>query len=321
MEFSGSTTAQPSSNWVRDDQVWLSDGNIIIIAQNIAFRIHKSILAQHSEVFRDIFSLPCSSVPEAVDGCEAVHVSDSAEDMRQLLLVLCCGKNPYYDLDEIIPVPFPVVASLVRMGHKYNVPGVLNPALARLKKYHPITLKAWRDTDGRARYVTSTDSHDAITAVQLARLTDTPSILPTAFLQCCDFADEVYPETHPQRGTFVLSAGLPPGDHATVISGQVLATRIAAGFVARLFLEIPRPGCASPNQCKQAVKGGVIQELASLSLAAGLRSGPAISAAGSSAAICQTCRRVLSKASDGIWSILPHCFHVSVDGWLPIPTS
>ncbi|KAI0697102.1 hypothetical protein C8T65DRAFT_662770 [Cerioporus squamosus] len=287
---------------VKDDQVWLSDGNIVVIAEHVAFRVHKSILAQHSQVFRDILSIPSSHTPDVVDGCEVVHVSDNAEDMRHLLLVLCCGRNYYYHFDEIIP---------------YDVPGVLDPALARLKKYYPITLEAWRDTGNRARYVTSTDPCDAIIAVQLARLTDTSSILPAAFLECCDLTRSLYPETHPRGGSLVLS-DLPPRDHAIVISGQLMITKAAAGALMKLFLVVPASGCTSRGRCRRASVSNSAQDFLHFSAGAGLRTGLEMRAAGVLSTICETCRNALVKPLDGdrfIWRLLPTFFGVSVDGW------
>ena len=75
--------------------MWLSDGNIVVAANEIAFRVHKSILALRSEVFSDLFSLPGAdaATPETMDECPVVHVSDSPDDIRRLFLVLCCGKK------------------------------------------------------------------------------------------------------------------------------------------------------------------------------------------------------------------------------------
>ena len=77
----------------RDADVWLADGHIVIVAQGFAFRVLKSILAQRSEVFRDLFTLPVPETADSLDGCPLVHVSDSPYDLRHLLLVLCCGKK------------------------------------------------------------------------------------------------------------------------------------------------------------------------------------------------------------------------------------
>ena len=78
----------------QDTEVWLADGNIVIIAQTgTAFRVHKSTLAQRSEVFRDLFTVPAPETVASFDGCPLVYVSDSPDDLRRLLLVLCCGKK------------------------------------------------------------------------------------------------------------------------------------------------------------------------------------------------------------------------------------
>lgn len=78
----------------RDGDVWLSDGNIIVVAQHaVAFRVHKSLLAQRSEIFRDLFSLPSSGTEETLDGCPVVHLVDPPDDLRHLFSVLCCGKK------------------------------------------------------------------------------------------------------------------------------------------------------------------------------------------------------------------------------------
>ena len=81
----------------RDPEVWLSDGNIVVVSRNVAFRVHKSILSHHSEIFHDLFSLPDQGdkgVDEMMDGCPVVRLdSDEPEDLQRLFLVLCCGKK------------------------------------------------------------------------------------------------------------------------------------------------------------------------------------------------------------------------------------
>ena len=85
----------------RDQDLWLPDGNIVIVAQNVAFQAHKSVLALHSEVFQDLFLVSGSTgtVPnppeptETIDDCPVVRVSDDPNDLRHLLLVMCCGKK------------------------------------------------------------------------------------------------------------------------------------------------------------------------------------------------------------------------------------
>ena len=85
----------------RDPALWFEDGNVVVIAQNTAFRFHKGVLALHSQVFRDLFSVPQPPPPQddsddsdaaqRFDGCPVVHVTDTSYDFRTLLRELYCG--------------------------------------------------------------------------------------------------------------------------------------------------------------------------------------------------------------------------------------
>ena len=78
----------------RDSQVWFDDGNIVVVAQNTAFRFHRSVLSVHSDVFRDLFSVPqpqLSDQEQSIEGCAVVHVSDTSYDFRELILAIYGG--------------------------------------------------------------------------------------------------------------------------------------------------------------------------------------------------------------------------------------
>ena len=73
--------------------LWFDDGNIVLIAQCMPFKVHRGFLIQRSEVFRDMFALP--AIPEnsnvqvdMMDGVPTVHVSDHCEDVSDLLSAL-----------------------------------------------------------------------------------------------------------------------------------------------------------------------------------------------------------------------------------------
>lgn len=82
----------PASSRTRDEEFWYDDGNIILIARDVEFRIYRGILAEKSPVFSDMFSLPqppaasLSAAAAVADGsCPVVHLSDSSEDIRHVL--------------------------------------------------------------------------------------------------------------------------------------------------------------------------------------------------------------------------------------------
>ena len=87
--------SQTSAGMTRDDEMWLTDGSLVVVAQGVGFRVHQSILSRSSEIFRDMFTFPQPPSPAAsadvVDGCPVVHVSDTSYDFRHILKVIYGG--------------------------------------------------------------------------------------------------------------------------------------------------------------------------------------------------------------------------------------
>ena len=85
----------------RHPDFWLYDGSIVLNVQNTLFRVHQTILAKHSEVFADLFTLP-QPLPAGsgeddegvVEGCPVVEMHDCATDFADLLHAIY---HPRYD--------------------------------------------------------------------------------------------------------------------------------------------------------------------------------------------------------------------------------
>ena len=88
----GSTTPGPktTAGRERDDEFWFEDGSIVLVAENVEFKIYKGLLSERSSVFRDMFSLPqpTSENGETLKGCPEVTLADRAQDVRELLHVV-----------------------------------------------------------------------------------------------------------------------------------------------------------------------------------------------------------------------------------------
>lgn len=72
----------------RDEEFWEDDGTIVLIARDVEFKVYKGVLAHHSTVFADMFSLPqppTSETSETAYGCPVVHLDDSPDDLRLVL--------------------------------------------------------------------------------------------------------------------------------------------------------------------------------------------------------------------------------------------
>ena len=102
VKFEHDEDSRPESKlYSPDSQFWYPDGTIVIVAQNVGFRIYKGLLAEESDVFDNMFnnatptpqpSQTEGSVPPA-DGCPVVCVLDTAAEMRSLLNVLLHGRK------------------------------------------------------------------------------------------------------------------------------------------------------------------------------------------------------------------------------------
>ena len=83
------------SDFAKDPSLWFDDGNVILVAEESLFRVHRGVLSRHSPVFKDMFAVPQPAADalasDTVDGCPTVNVSDSTHDLKQLLLVIYDG--------------------------------------------------------------------------------------------------------------------------------------------------------------------------------------------------------------------------------------
>ncbi|KAF8531826.1 hypothetical protein JB92DRAFT_2690476, partial [Gautieria morchelliformis] len=73
-------------------EMWMDDGNMVLAAKDVVFRVHRSQLARQSAVFHNMCdSLPCNA--ERYEGVPVVHLGESPEDVLQLLRGIY--ENPY----------------------------------------------------------------------------------------------------------------------------------------------------------------------------------------------------------------------------------
>lgn len=80
-----------SSQAQHRSDIWFPDGNIILIAEQVMFKVHRGQLERHSDVFQDMFSLPQPPDTGLYDGCRILELHDSAQDVHHLLRALYDG--------------------------------------------------------------------------------------------------------------------------------------------------------------------------------------------------------------------------------------
>ncbi|KAH6911817.1 hypothetical protein BKA70DRAFT_1079137, partial [Coprinopsis sp. MPI-PUGE-AT-0042] len=116
-------------------RIWFDDGNVILQVDHVQFRVHRGVLARHSSVLNDMFSIPQPVEPDlAVDGCPVVILPDLARDWEELLGYIYDGVKKRKD-GEIFGSG--LVAAMLRLGHKYGFEAWKEEAVLQFKKLFP----------------------------------------------------------------------------------------------------------------------------------------------------------------------------------------
>ncbi|KAJ6535525.1 hypothetical protein B0H19DRAFT_1004121 [Mycena capillaripes] len=174
------STAAISAELTRAEGLWFEDCGLIIQAETTLFRVSRDILAIQSSVFGDMLSLPTPQDAEMMEGCPFVRLPDTAEDVTSFLKAVF-----YYDYFESFPGPttFPVLSSVLRMSHKYEVDALRKRALGHLSSACPTRLDDWDrldDPDYRPSWRDDRKDWD-LPIVKLAHQLGAIWLLPTTF--------------------------------------------------------------------------------------------------------------------------------------------
>ncbi|RDX49512.1 hypothetical protein OH76DRAFT_1310765, partial [Lentinus brumalis] len=172
-----------------DEEFWLEDGNIILVTslRPTAFRVYKALLARQVEAFADMFASSTAQESESYQGCPVVQLADAPEDLRHLLRVLVPTTDPLFCRAKDGPLPtLHQFSAIIRLSHKYRIERLQEEALTVLKDQYCNTLDAYdRRVSVYARPVSESciPTTHMIEIIELARLTDTTSLLPVAFYE------------------------------------------------------------------------------------------------------------------------------------------
>ncbi|KAH9990631.1 hypothetical protein BJV74DRAFT_962964 [Russula compacta] len=105
----------------------ISNADAIIESSDYAhYRVHKSILASSSPIFRSMFSLPQPLDNETVDGLPVVHISEDAELVRALITML-------YPISPDIPASYDRILALLAVAQKYDMSAVESAIRAEIR--------------------------------------------------------------------------------------------------------------------------------------------------------------------------------------------
>ncbi|KAF9554984.1 hypothetical protein CPC08DRAFT_696043 [Agrocybe pediades] len=147
-----SAPAPNEDNSPQKSYLWFDDGNVVLQAEKTLFRVHKTVLALHSDVFSDMFNICQSpadgSQPMFEDGCPLISTSDSAADLTYLLSNIYENQKKH-NLGKEIEATRAV--ALYRLGNKYGMDYLCDDILLRLKTAFPSTLQDFHLRRGQTK--------------------------------------------------------------------------------------------------------------------------------------------------------------------------
>ncbi|KAF5373481.1 hypothetical protein D9615_009460 [Tricholomella constricta] len=232
--------ANPCALPGRSTEFWFSDGSVVLIVENMAFRIHQSILSKHSDVFADLFTVPQPrSDSDSIEGVPVVHLTDNLADFTDVMRALY---EPFHfdklapDADLATLIQF--VSGILRISTKYNILTLREKCIAVLRTKFPSSLSACdRLISSRYKYVAST----IVRAIPLARETNVPEILPWAF----------YISTNIANDTLLEDSVLSWRDKALCLVGKNQLWEMQKSITHKFHFEFSKaPTCQLPCQSR-----------------------------------------------------------------------
>ncbi|KAG8906931.1 hypothetical protein FRB99_005705 [Tulasnella sp. 403] len=329
------TSPRPSMAY--DDKATLSrsedhyheDGNLILIAGDVKFRVYSGMLARRSEVFRDMFSMPqptskrtssgsfIENQQEIVDGVPAIRLADDPEGITHLLDLVLPVTSPCKPMES---PSFYALESTLTLTTKYMFDDLREWALSCLLHRFPHTLEEV------AAHPTLSVYKDPIVVarlINLARDNCLDQLLPMAFyaLAVHNWSDNVL---DCRDALSVLSVD----DQARITVGRLLmqdemlsrATRMPENGMVLATCANSSQGTTSENPypCSQykpqQIWGDMVDRLQSLIRDPIREFGIRIANKGKYHSLCASCDAAVVKgaedAREEIFQMLPIFFHL-----------
>ncbi|RPD58554.1 hypothetical protein L226DRAFT_489919 [Lentinus tigrinus ALCF2SS1-7] len=296
----------------QDEEFWYEDGNIVLVVGDVKFRVFRGILADHSPVFREMFSLPQPPV-EATCPCPVIHLIDSPKEMRHILRV-CFPKTGTYRYLPQDPT-YDEISSLVRLGHKYQMSQLVDSSIDYLRKYYPSDFDAWNEL-GRSRHPPNFRRADAIGVVNLARLIGCMDLLLPALLVCCTSRIDVFGGAPGAK-----DEQLAPDDIRLCYHARTKLSSAAVTALLRICHPIVADTCTRGPSCHIALVGLLCEQHNHID---GVCSSYSLSSFAPlykdfRAKLCRSCYAMLEKRDmlerREVWKKLPELLGVAVEGW------
>ncbi|KAF8579882.1 hypothetical protein K439DRAFT_1637529 [Ramaria rubella] len=168
--------------WKRHPELYMSDGTLVLLADDTLFRVYPGLMSRHSEVFSGMTSLSeyQPSNPEMYDGFPLVRLTDNNEDLGYFLEATM-GAIHFHTNQ---PTAFKIAAALLRLSTKYMVSPLRQQAVEHFRRIIPKNMDDIGHTPN-FKQVFGTDTPHPFELVTLFRECQITAFLPWAFYIAC----------------------------------------------------------------------------------------------------------------------------------------
>ncbi|KIP02843.1 hypothetical protein PHLGIDRAFT_20388 [Phlebiopsis gigantea 11061_1 CR5-6] len=213
----------------------------------MGFRIHRSVLAMKSGVFRDMFSLPQPEVDNAsrqTDDCPVIRLSDSPEDLAYFFDAMYNGMR--YRFDNSSQPTWAALKALLILGNKYDADELYKEALRCLSLQFPKDIKAWDALYQNSWFILGKEDVLAIEIANTCRLLQLAEFHVLALYLCC-----VLPKGTLEEGAYLqrgkdAKVQLNPEDVAVCLAVKSTLRKALRKNMKMLVVNVPSQ---SGSQC------------------------------------------------------------------------
>ncbi|TFK51928.1 hypothetical protein OE88DRAFT_1605039, partial [Heliocybe sulcata] len=231
--------------------LWFPDGSIVLEAAGNVFRVHKSLLLMHSEVFKAMLDFPPGSAQESFEGAPLVHLDEDvdSDDIRCLLNAIY--KRQYFIKGAY--TPFDRLAALLRMSKRYRIKHLKDEIAAHLSLIYPTTLSDFRRRDKTLLGDSTTHMFEALA---MANEVPLDAILPAAYYCAAELPieDIVYGITvgmGDETSEFELKS---EHDKGIILVGREDLIQYKHELMDSFLLSVsPTPTCRAKHLCRAAL--------------------------------------------------------------------
>ncbi|KAJ7147125.1 hypothetical protein C8R43DRAFT_542173 [Mycena crocata] len=166
---------------------WFEDGNVILMSRELAFKVYKGMISQHSPMLRDMLD---KEPTEIIEGCPAIQLDDSTTDLSNFLTVIH-GCESHRSFQVTSKTEFITLIGVLRIATKYKADVLQQRALLPLQRIYPSKLSQWDDVFESNSMLWHLDP---VTVTNVARELSALSVLPAAmaFLANSTLAQEAF---------------------------------------------------------------------------------------------------------------------------------